>query len=183
MPMILHCACGAPAPLLPAELLPGLPVQGCARCHASLLSLDTYRQWVEGCPEPPNPEPCDSPVTDHHTPARACPRCTRLMERLRVSHEPDFRLDRCVGCQCVRLGAGDWPALVAAGLELRLSEVLGDGWQRRVREEVVHHRRETELRARHGDACVDDLIRIRAWLSSQPADQRETLLLLLRSGW
>ncbi|QCB47862.1 hypothetical protein E5678_18595 [Hydrogenophaga sp. PAMC20947] len=183
MPMLLQCVCGAPAPLWPAELLPGLPVQACETCHGSLVSLDDYRQWLEGRPESPQPEPSDRPVTTHSTPARACPRCTRLMERLRVSHEPDFRLDRCVGCQCVWLDAGEWPALVDAGLALRLNEVLADGWQRRVREEVVHHRREDELRARHGDACVDDLIRIRAWLHSQPAAQRETLLLLLRSGW
>lgn len=181
--MILHCVCGTRAHLQPAELAPGLPVEGCETCHGGLLALDDYRAWVERGAAEPASEPNEQPVTTQHTPARACPRCTRLMERLRVSHEPDFRLDRCVGCQCVWLDGGEWPALVNAGLALRLGEVLADGWQRRVREDAAHGRREAELRARHGHACVDDLIRIRAWLQTQPAQQRETLLLLLRSGW
>ena len=183
MSSLLQCVCGASSPLLPAELLPDLPVQACETCLGSMVSLDDYRQWAEGHPEPPQPEPCDLPVTTHTTQARACPQCTRLMERLRVSHEPDFRIDRCVGCQSVWLDAGEWPALVNAGLALRLNEVLADGWQRRVREAVVHDRREAELRGRHGDACVNNLIRVRAWLNTKPAAQRETLLMLLRSGW
>jgi hypothetical protein len=62
-----------------------------------------------------------------------------------------------------------------------LGEVLSDGWQRQLREEASRGRREAELRTRHGDDCIDELNRIRAWLATQP--QRDTLLALLRTGW
>ncbi|MGP1628901.1 MAG: zf-TFIIB domain-containing protein [Giesbergeria sp.] len=160
-----------------------MSVSVCLQCNGSLLSVDAYRAWVEASPPEPVAEPSSEPLTTLDTPVRRCPHCTRLMERLRVSHQPDFRLDRCVGCQCVWLDAGEWPALVQSGLGLRLTEVLSDGWQRRVREDASQGRREAELRTRHGDACIDELIGVRAWLLTQPEPQRDVLLQLLRSGW
>jgi hypothetical protein len=59
--------------------------------------------------------------------------------------------------------------------------VLSDAWQRQLRDDEVSGQREAALRARHGDACIDELVRIRTWLDEQP--QRDELIALLRAGW
>ncbi len=136
------CVCGAETPLQPFELAPSLYVGLCQHCGGGLLSIHDYRDWLETSPPEPAAEPTGHAVTTQHTPARRCPCCAQLMERLRVGHQPDFRLDRCVACQCVWLDAGEWPALVRSGLGLRLTDVLADAWQRQVREEAAQGRRD-----------------------------------------
>jgi len=101
---------------------------------------------------------------------------------LRVSTDmPDFRIDRCGACQLVWLDRGEWAALVHNGLARRLDEVMSDAWQRQLKQDELRAGREATLRARHGDECINELSRIRAWLDVQP--QRDELLSLLRAGW
>lgn len=180
-----RCVCSAAAILRPQALAPGLGADTCGDCHGNLLSMGDYRRWVAEQPEPVMADDADLPVLRpapaSEDKARACPSCQRWMERLRVGRSPDFRLDRCSACQRVWLDDGEWAALAEAGLATRLGEILSDGWQRQLRDADAQARREAELRARHGDACIDELARVRAWLATQP--QRETLLALLRSGW
>ena len=180
-----RCVCAAASVLRPEALAPGLSADTCGDCHGHWLAMGDYRRWVANGPEPLSTDEADLPVLRPapaaEDKARACPSCQRWMERLRVGRSPDFRLDRCSACQRVWLDDGEWAALVAAGLAACLGDILSDGWQRQLQGEEARARREAELRARHGDACIDELARVRAWLATQP--QRETLLALLRGGW
>jgi Zn-finger nucleic acid-binding protein len=180
-----RCVCAAASVLRPEALAPGLSADTCGDCHGHWLAMDDYRRWVANRPEPLSIDeaelPALRPAPAAEDKARACPSCQRWMERLRVGRSPDFRLDRCGACQRVWLDDGEWAALVAAGLAACLGDILSDGWQRQLQGEEARARREAELRARHGDACIDELARVRAWLATQP--QRETLLALLRGGW
>jgi Zn-finger nucleic acid-binding protein len=181
----LHCVCEAHTALLPQELTPGLPALGCETCRGQLLSLDDYRRWLDRSPLEAEPDATVSqpqgPATATATPVRTCPACAQLMERLLSGNSTDFRLDRCGPCQRLWMDAGEWEALVASDASRRLLDLLSDGGQRGLREAAAYQRRETELRARHGDATVDELIRVRAWLAEQP--HADILLNLLRSGW
>lgn len=167
-------------------LAPGLHGDQCEACESTVLSLDAYRRWR------------DHPQTDADTlpdlvihgllavedapGVRTCPQCTRLMQRLRVNTDmPDFRIDRCGGCQLVWLDRGEWAALAHNGLARRLDDVLSDGWQRQLKQDELRAGREAVLRVRHGDDCINELTRMRAWLDVQP--QRDELLSLLRAGW
>jgi len=180
-----HCVCAAAPVLRPQALAPGLSADTCGECHGHWLAMDDYRRWVNNRSEPVPADDTDlpalRPAAAAEDKARACPSCQRWMERLRVGRSPDFRVDRCSACQRIWLDAGEWDALAAAGLATRLGDILSDGWQRQLRDADAQARREADLRARHGDACIDELARMRAWLATQP--QRETLLVLLRSGW
>ncbi|MED5617712.1 zf-TFIIB domain-containing protein [Ideonella sp. BN130291] len=177
----LRCDCPQQPALAVAELAPGLPAHHCQACAGSLLNLDAYREWQASAPA--------APVADHSMPlalfetasARACPSCARLMQRHRSGTDPDFRIDRCVACQLVWFDAGEWEALVRAGLRERLVELLADGWQRQLQLDELRAGREGALRSRHGEACMNELARIRAWLEMQP--HREELLGLLSAGW
>jgi len=165
-----------------AELSPGLTARQCGACGASALKLDDYRQWRERQPASgPVTEPAARAEEEQDVRARTCPACTRLMQRYRVGTQPDFRLDACSACQLVWLDRGEWASLAQGDLSGRLTEILSEAWQRRLRADELRNRREAGLRAKHGDACIDELIRVRSWLDAQP--QREELLALLRAGW
>ena len=178
----LRCACSPQAEMAAAELSPGLAAQQCGACGACALQLDDYRQWRERQPAAAAmTEPAARAEEELDARARMCPGCARLMQRYRVGTQPDFRLDACSACQLVWLDRGEWASLAQGDLSGRLTEILSEAWQRRLRADELRGRREAGLRAKHGDACIDELIRIRGWLDAQP--QREELLALLRAGW
>jgi Zn-finger nucleic acid-binding protein len=176
----LRCNCSAQTAFSLVELAPGLTARHCEGCGGSLLALDEYEHWNER-----NTVPSDTAAPlaqeEYGVGVRICPSCTRLMNRYRVGAKPDFRVDRCAPCQSVWFDRGEWPALIQAQLAGKLGQILSDAWQRQVQAEEVRATREAALRSKHGDACMDELARIRAWLDAQP--QRDELVALLRAGW
>lgn len=180
----LRCACAPQAEMSIDELSPGLGAVRCGRCGGAVLRLDDYRRWRERHPAAaanvgasPPPQAEEEPQSR----ARACPACARLMQRYRVGTQPDFRLDACSACQLVWLDRGEWASLAQGDLAGRLTDILSDAWQRRLRADELRQRREAALRGKYGDDCIDELIRIRGWLDAHP--QRDELLALLRAGW
>lgn len=174
----LRCTCEARAQLLPVQVDEGLPGLRCPACAGELLALEDWRRWRDMAPAAAAP-PATSVLADGG--ARRCVQCERLMQRLRVGSQPDFRVDRCAGCQLVWLDAGEWSALRGVGQATRLEEILGDARQRQLQADELRQRREQALRAKHGDACVDELARVRQWLAGQP--HPDELIALLRAGW
>lgn len=175
----LRCACAAAEVLGSVELEAGLAAHGCASCGGSLLDLAHYKAWRDRAEA--GPAPRDPVAFEDAAGARACPGCARLMHRLRGGVRPEFRLDRCPACQLVWFDRGEWPALVAAGHATRLDDIFRDAWQRHMQVLKLRAQREAVLRERHGDACIDELARIREWLDTQAS--RDELLSLLRAGW
>jgi Zn-finger nucleic acid-binding protein len=179
----LRCDCAAHTPFAAVELMPGLAAQQCASCEAAVVEMSDYRRWSQRSGvSAVTPGSGDVSLLDHETTvARSCPSCDKLMQRLRTGTQPGFRVDRCHVCQLVWFDRGEWPALVQAGLAGRLGEVLSDAWQKQAQTDELRAGREATLRARHGDACMDELARMRTWLDTQPS--RDELLSLLRAGW
>lgn len=183
MTRTLHCVCDARSPLMPGVLVPGLPARQCAVCEGSLLEMADYRRWSSRAGAAPSAS--DAPAielaeTDAPV-ARACPSCTRLMQRLRTGSSTNFRVDRCFTCQLVWFDRGEWQALVQAGLAGRLAELLSDGTQRQLMADELRAGRIAALRERHGEDRLAELQRMRDWLEAQP--EPEELLNLLRTGW
>lgn len=174
-----RCNCASGALLQGIELAPGLSALQCPACDGSLLKLADYRNWQPVAKALPQPE--NAPRIEDRPSARSCPDCGRLMQRHRVGSSPDFRVDHCSACQLVWLDRGEWSALAQAGLAERLSEILTERWQRRLQTDDARQQREAALRGKHGDACLDELARIRTWFAEQP--QRDELIALLRTGW
>jgi Zn-finger nucleic acid-binding protein len=177
----LRCDCEQQPLLSVADIAPGLRAHHCKACAGSLLNLDTYREWQASAPAAPMADDTLPLALFETASARACPSCARLMQRHRSGTDIEFRIDRCVACQHVWFDAGEWDALVRGGLRERLVELLSDGWQRQLQLEELRDGREAALRSRHGDDCMDELARIRAWLELQP--RREELIGLLSGGW
>ncbi len=179
MPPSLRCSCTSQFTLKTVALEPGLPAAVCPDCGAVLLQMDDWRRWRSRAPQTPTAAaPAAEPLADTGR-ARACPACTRLMQRLPVHNAQDFRVDRCIPCQYLWLDPGEWAALVQLGAALQLDTLLSDAGQRRLQSERLLAARMQTLRQRHGDERIDEVLRFRRWLAGQPlADE---LLALLRS--
>lgn len=176
----LRCACETGTELASVELATGLAALGCGSCGGALLELDDYARWRDrAAPKPA--EPPEAAVLEDQASARGCLACGRLMQRLRVGARPDFRVDRCAGCRLLWLDRGEWTALLLSGRAWQLDELLTDAARRELQAEDLRERRERQLREKHGDACIDELARVRQWLQGQP--RRDELLALLRAGW
>jgi Zn-finger nucleic acid-binding protein len=180
----LRCGCTPNGmPLFSAiELAPELQALQCEGCEGAALNLDDYQRWRVRSPQPlPSDTLALHQDGDADARVRACPSCARLMQRYRVGGELEFWIDRCSACQLVWFERDEWTALVDLGLSGQLRELLTDAWQRQQRDNDIAAQREAALRARHGDPCMDELARMRAWLDAQ--HQRDELLALLRAGW
>ncbi|MET7015554.1 TFIIB-type zinc ribbon-containing protein [Uliginosibacterium flavum] len=154
--------------------------QQCEACGGVLLDMSDYRQWRQQAAPSAESGAEDHEVSDSPS-ARGCPSCTRLMQRYRVGLTPDFRVDHCPACQLVWLDKGEWQTLAQAGLTASLGEIVSTAWQRRIQSDELRALRETALRSKHGDACIDEIKRMREWLNTQP--QHEELIALLRADW
>uniref|UniRef100_UPI000D3CE468 zf-TFIIB domain-containing protein n=1 Tax=unclassified Variovorax TaxID=663243 RepID=UPI000D3CE468 len=179
----LKCGCAAHAAMRPVALAEALLAAQCGECGGMLMAMDDWRAWKAGdthrAPHTVVDEVTEVIEVFDAAAVRHCPECDRLMQRLRVSAGPDFRIDRCVACQNLWFDKGEWQAIVSRGLAGRLDQLLSDGWQRRLQSEEVREVRIAALRRRYGDDCIDELDRIRAWLDTQP--HRDELLALLRA--
>ena len=177
----LHCSCASRSLLKNVALEEGLPAAACPDCGAVLLQMDDWRRWRSRSPDwaasADATGVADVPADQRH--ARACPACARLMQRLPIDAQGAFRVDRCGPCQYLWLDRGEWQALVQRGLALQLDTLLSDGGQRRIQSERLQATRMQALRQRHGDACMDEVLRIRQWLAEQP--HRDEVLALLRA--
>jgi Zn-finger nucleic acid-binding protein len=175
----VFCGCAKQSELTRTELAPTLFAQQCEACGGVLVDMVDYRQWRERA-APVVAEVAAAALADSPS-ARSCPSCASLMQRYRVGVSPDFRIDHCPACQLVWLDKGEWQSLAQSGLTARLGGIVSAAWQRRVQADEVRALRETALRSKHGDACIDEIKRMREWLEMQP--QREELIALLRAAW
>jgi Zn-finger nucleic acid-binding protein len=183
MNMNLRCGCAAASNAFVAiELADDLQALQCEACAGTALNLHDYQNWRSRSPQQ---LPADTVALlqdgDADSRVRTCPNCARLMQRYRPAIELEFWIDRCAPCQLVWFDRDEWAALADLGLAGRLRDVLTDAWQRQLRDDEIDRQRDAALRARHGDACIDEITRMRAWLDTQP--RREELLALLRADW
>jgi Zn-finger nucleic acid-binding protein/predicted RNA-binding Zn-ribbon protein involved in translation (DUF1610 family) len=177
----LHCSCASRSSLKNVALEEGLPAAVCPDCGAVLLQMDDWRRWRSRSPERVASAESSGVVdmTADQGHARSCPACARLMQRLPIDAQGAFRVDRCGPCQLLWLDRGEWQALVQRGLAHQLDVLLSDGGQRRIQNERLQATRMQALRQRHGDACMDEVLRIRRWLVDQP--HRDEVLALIRA--
>lgn len=178
----LQCSCAQRSVLKNVALEEGLPALACPDCGAVLLKMDDWRRWRSRSLDAMatgDSMAADATAADPGR-ARACPACTRLMERLPMDAAGVLRVDRCSACQTVWLDPGEWQALVQRGLARQLDALMSDGGQRRLQAERLQASRIQALRQRHGDACLDEVLRIRRWLAEQP--RRDEILALIQAN-
>ncbi|WP_137937443.1 zf-TFIIB domain-containing protein [Chitinivorax sp. B] len=147
----------------------GLRAHHCEHGHGMWLDIAEYRRWLP-TQAAHGASPLTEPISDisDHRAARACPVCTRIMQKYRVSSRFDYRLDRCNTCQGVWFDQGEWDALVALQQQGDLNTILSDAGQRDIQATISRERIDARDRERFGDTVFAELQRIRQWLANQP---------------
>jgi Zn-finger nucleic acid-binding protein len=159
-----------------------LPAMGCGTCHGCLLSLLYYRHWAEtqNPPVTEAPQSATAWETTDTTAAVACPKCSRIMAKYKLSGRISNRLDVCSTCDEAWLDGGEWELLEVLQLSLKIPAIFTDAWQRRIRRELSEEtRREilTRMIGVDGTAKVEEF---RAWLANSK-DRSHILTYLYRS--
>jgi Zn-finger nucleic acid-binding protein len=160
-----------------------LPAMGCGTCHGCLLSLLYYRHWAETRNAPPTEPPKAGPAleTTDTTAAIACPKCSRIMAKYKVSGRFSNRLDVCSTCDEAWLDGGEWELLEVLQLNHKIPAIFTDAWQRRIRRELTEEaRREILARTIGADGAVK-VEDFRAWLANNK-DRSYILTYLYGSG-
>jgi len=158
--------------LKPTKIEQGLPAMGCAHCGGAFVSLLHYRDWREQG-HFDSPDACDAEsVVDDSTQALACPICSRLMTKYRMSNDTQNRLDLCANCDDVWLDGGEWKLLRALELSHQLPAVFTDVWQYRLRDEARDNGKRERYRQLLGEQDLRELDHIKTWIDGHPQRSR-----------
>ncbi|WP_020160136.1 TFIIB-type zinc ribbon-containing protein [Methylobacter marinus] len=163
--------------LKPTRLTAELPAESCSQCHGALVSLLSYRTWLDRHPvaeqlaadqqQGTRVEPVDA---SH---ALFCPKCAGIMTKYRIAAETENRIDLCVRCNEIWLDNGEWELIISLELADKLPRIFYDSWQKQIREVHFQDLKEQKFRELLG-ADYDEIVRIRDWIDGHA--QRRTLL-------
>lgn len=165
-----HCKTTA---LKPTQLEFGLPALRCPQCEGTYLDLLTYRAWQENfasqaTSQADNPEdtPVISELSNTET-ALLCQRCHKFMLKYRINNQQDNTVNVCHTCDDVWLDRGEWALLKQLNIEDKLTEVMGEPWQHKLRQQsqqqAFRHHFQKQFSEDFGK--IDDFAQ---WLQQQP---------------
>jgi Zn-finger nucleic acid-binding protein len=160
-----HCQTSELKPTMIEEFLPAM---GCGTCHGSLVSLLYYRHWAET--QKTKPRDASSPraeglETKETVKAILCPKCSRLMNKYKLTGGVSNRVDVCATCDEAWLDGGEWELLEALHLDLNMPAIFTEAWQRRIRHELSEETRKSVLTRLVGAEGVAKVEAFRAWLA------------------
>jgi Zn-finger nucleic acid-binding protein len=157
--------------LKPTKIDQGLSAMGCDRCQGSLLSLLYYRDWAERASsmnDAPSVELLKGFDSEDSSGALACPKCSKLMQKFRISGCSSNRLDLCNSCDEAWIDSGEWELLKALELSKEIPLVFSEQWQRKVREQVSEDERRQRFLKLLGQTDLDKADEFREWIKEHP---------------
>ncbi|WP_444997617.1 TFIIB-type zinc ribbon-containing protein [Aliikangiella sp. IMCC44359] len=157
--------------LKPAKLDEGLSAMGCNQCNGALVSLLYYRDWIErskGALEAPSVELLKGFDSEDSTSALSCPKCSRLLQKFRISGCSSNRLDLCTSCDEVWLDGGEWELIKALELSQEMPMVFTEQWQKKIRNQVSDEARRERFLKIIGEDNLLKADEFRQWLKDNP---------------
>ncbi len=164
----MQCPSCSSSTLRPIKLHSRLAARQCGKCNGVLIDLLNYREWAEVFNEG---EPADIPVLDEvndTTKALACPKCSRIMLKFRITGSTSNRVDVCSSCDEAWLDKGEWELLGSLRIQHKLNAVFTEPWQRNIREETANRAQEKKFKELLGSEEYEKLVRIKKWVSKHP---------------
>jgi len=147
---------------------------GCPKCEGAVISLLYYRDWIERSAPIVNDDICTATVIEEINETHSsltCPKCKKIMSKYRISGNTNSRLDLCASCDEVWLDGGEWELLKSLELSLKMPTVFTEEWQRKLRKQASAEIREKRLLKIVDKNDVEEIKRIREWLTNHPAKQ------------
>jgi len=161
----MNCPSCKEGVLHPTLVTSGLPALCCNQCDGYLVSMLSYRVWIESNPQLPN-EPTELTELDETSNAIACPKCKKLMTKFRVSGVTENRLDSCGNCGELWIDKGEWELLLLLGVANKVSSILSQPWQSNLKQQE----HEKAYEARHekllGGSDYSKLKEFRDWANA-----------------
>ncbi|MFG0307396.1 MAG: hypothetical protein ACF8Q5_14415 [Phycisphaerales bacterium JB040] len=160
--------------MVPEELAQGLRAWRCPTSKGCWIDGDIYRAWIKrriADPETDTPAPDTPPSSptlapDTHT-ALLSPRTGRLLTKLVVHADLNFRIDYDTHSGGFWLDRGEFEAIAQRGLARSLHDIAAPAWQRKAQEQERSDARRQQLVDLFGEPNV--------WRAEQAADWlRET---------
>ncbi|MCU7843521.1 MAG: zf-TFIIB domain-containing protein [Candidatus Thiodiazotropha sp. (ex Monitilora ramsayi)] len=166
--MKLNCPSCSNGILKPTKLEPGLPALSCGKCSGVLISMLSYRAWLEESSyQNINPAKTSIEVDDTEH-AMACPKCRNFMTKYRVSDKGINRLDSCGSCGELWIDSGEWELLASLNLTKSISSILSQPWQKQIALREADKKNEQKVLGVLGEQDYLKVKDLKGWLSSHP---------------
>lgn len=153
--------------LKPTKIVAGLPAMCCNKCGGYLLSMLSYRMWVED-----NPQliAIQQKIEELDETAKTiiCPKCQKLMSKYRISSETQNKLDSCGNCGELWVDHGEWELLLSLGLIDKVSSILSQPWQSSVRQQENEAAYELRHETIMGEDGYSKIRVFRDWANQHP---------------
>ena len=155
--------------LTPTKLERGLPALSCKKCNGILLSILSYREWLER-------EPQFTRTTEQLAPIKTtstklvikCTKCRKLMTKYKVSADLDNQIDLCLDCADVWFDNGEWELLGQLGLQDHFTTIFNPPWQIKIREEKFKKQYLLEIKNQIGEEDFTQASEFKTWLNAHP---------------
>lgn len=149
----------------------------CQRCGGDWLLIEDYVAWKERSPEYVFSEDAIFEVEDTKK-ALLCPVTGAVMQKYRISHDSQHRLDYSSNVGGVWLDSGEWEYLKEQSLAGSLNKVFTSQWQRTIRDNSAKVTFADIYKEKFGEDSYAKAKELREWLNSHPckADLRAYIL-------
>lgn len=165
--------------LSPTKLEHGLPAMSCKKCGGILLSILSYRDWLEGQPVFTKQQETAAPIKISNTKhVIKCTKCRKLMTKYRVAAEIENQIDLCLDCADVWFDDGEWNLLGQMGLQDHFTVVFNSPWQNKIKAEQSQHKYLDELKEHLGDDNYAKTLEFKNWIEGH--EYKEDILHFLR---
>lgn len=160
------------------EIAPGLRAWRCPSTKGCWIDGDAYRAWIKRSIDDPDvdtPEPDAVPVLPTLAPdtdtALLSPRTGRLLTKLVVHADLNFRIDYDTHSGGFWLDRGEFEAIVQRGLARSLHDIAAPTWQRQAQEQERSDARRQQLVEFFGEPNVWRAEQAAAWLKETDHQQ------------
>ncbi|WP_196140285.1 zf-TFIIB domain-containing protein [Aliikangiella sp. G2MR2-5] len=149
----------------------------CTDCGGNWILIEDYVAWKERNPDVTFKEDAVFEVDDTKT-ALLCPVSGTIMQKFKVSHDSEHKLDYSPQVGGVWLDRGEWEFLKSANLAGSLNRIFTEFWQKTIREASAKETFTEIYKEKFGEADYLKAKEIREWLTAHPckADLRAYIL-------
>lgn len=149
----------------------------CTVCGGNWVLIEDYVAWKERHPEHTFSEKADFEIEETKN-AMLCPMTGSIMQKFRLTHDSDRRLDYSPSVGGVWLDKGEWEYLKQEQLAGSLNSIFTAHWQKSIRDDSAKNTLSELYRERFGEESYTKAQEMREWLNAHPrkADIRAYIL-------
>lgn len=155
-----------------AHLVPGF-LEGrfrahtCSRCGGYWLFIEDYVAWKERNPEYKFSQDAMFEADDSKQ-VLLCPVTGAIMQKYRISHDSQHRLDYSPGVGGVWLDSGEWEYLKEQGFAGSINKIFTPHWQKSIRDNNAKVTFADIYKEKFGEEDYAKVKELREWLNNHP---------------